>query len=285
MSQVDTFQHRAFTFRINGSQWRERGNKRQERRQSGAQRRPGQQLQLRGLRGAGPGRRVQAPGRESRQQTSRHGPGRRGGPVILPQLTAAWTVINLEYNYNHNWLNYPKLDGIYLLRPSSCVLTHLRLIRRLTPHKLLSPNTLSVEISADEDVTSPGGPRVHSPLSPIRGISYPPLSPKSLKRGFAIQQLGPGPVTKSRHSPGASVSSELSPSPSHQPPNITVIPEPQGQDQDTLPDPEQRMKGRGGRFDRPVDSRRYHTAGTIEDLKVLETLYLWPSSGARSERV
>ena len=167
-----------------------------------------------------------------------------------------------------------------MLRPSSCVLTLLNLIRRLTPHKLLSPNTLSVEVSADDETPGPGVPRVHSPLSPIRGISYPPLSPKSLKRGFAIQQLGPGPgsrappLTKSRHSPGASVSSELSPSPSHQPPNITVIPEPRAQDQDTLPDPEQRMKGRGGRFDRPVDSRRYHTAGTIEDLKVLETPYL-----------
>ena len=140
------------------------------------------------------------------------------------------------------------------------------MFRRLTPHKLLSPNTLSVEISADDDVASPGGARVHSPLSPIRGISYPPLSPKSLKRGFAIQQVGPGsrnpPLTKSRHSPAASMSSE--------PPNITVIPEPRAApDQDTREDPEQRMKGRGGRFDRPVDSRRYHTAGTIEDLKVL----------------
>ena len=148
----------------------------------------------------------------------------------------------------------------------------LHLFRRLTPHKLLSPNTLSVEISADDDVASPGGARVHSPLSPIRGISYPPLSPKSLKRGFAIQQAGPGsrnpPLTKSRHSPMSSMSSELSPS--QQPPNITVIPEPRAApDQDTREDPEQRMKGRGGRFDRPVDSRRYHTAGTIEDLKVL----------------
>ena len=146
--------------------------------------------------------------------------------------------------------------------------------RRLTPHKLLSPNTLSVEVSAEDETPGPGPPRVHSPLSPIRGISYPPLSPKSLKRGFAIQQQpGPGtrnpPLTKSRHS---AASSELSPS--HQPPNITVIPEPRAQDQDTLHDPEQRMKGRGGRFDRPVDSRRYHTAGTIEDLKVLEALYL-----------
>ena len=173
-----------------------------------------------------------------------------------------------------------------MLRPSGCV-SILHLFRRLTPHKLLSPNTLSVEISADEDVASPGPPRVHSPLSPIRGISYPPLSPKSLKRGFAIQQVGPGtrnpPLTKSRHSPAASMSSELSPS--HQPPNITVIPEPRaGPDQDTLPDPEQRMKGRGGRFDRPVDSRRYHTAGTIEDLKVLRR-FIYDRTRELGERV
>ena len=104
-------------------------------------------------------------------------------------------------------------------------------------------------------------PRASSPLSPVRGISYPPLSPKSLKRGFAIQTPPRNPpLVKSRHT-------EVAPPPPL-PPNITVIP-----DQCPAPAPapdteqEQRMK-RGGRFERPADSRRYHTAGTIEDLKV-----------------
>ena len=133
--------------------------------------------------------------------------------------------------------------------------------RRLAPHKLLSPNTLSVEVCGEEagDQAAINIPRASSPLSPVRGISYPPLSPKSLKRGFAIQTPPRNPpLVKSRHT-------EVAPPPPL-PPNITVI-----SDQCPAPAPdteqEQRMK-RGGRFERPADSRRYHTAGTIEDLKV-----------------
>ena len=108
-------------------------------------------------------------------------------------------------------------------------------------------------------------PRASSPLSPVRGISYPPLSPKSLKRGFAIQTPPRNPpLVKSRHT-------EVAPPPPL-PPNITVIPDQcPGPAPAPAPAPdteqEQRMK-RGGRFERPADSRRYHTAGTIEDLKV-----------------
>ena len=124
-----------------------------------------------------------------------------------------------------------------------------------------------MEICADDDSSSGPSHRVSSPLSPIRGISYPPLSPKSLKRGFAIQQQSRAPpLTKSRHHVG--VSSELSPGVcGPQPPNITVMSSDQCQQED-LEHPE-KMK-RGGRFDRDrqVDTRRYHTAGTIEDLKV-----------------
>jgi pleckstrin domain-containing family G protein 5 len=141
--------------------------------------------------------------------------------------------------------------------------------RKLTPHKL-SPNTLSVEITPDDtdrDTSSHGPPRVHSPLSPIRGISYPPLSPKSLKRGFAIQQqmTRNPPLIKSRQ---LAASAEIAPGRAGETlgPNITVIAD-QPPDPDT--EQEQRQK-RGGRFDRP-DTRRYHTAGTIEDLKKADT--------------
>jgi len=138
--------------------------------------------------------------------------------------------------------------------------------RKLTPHKL-SPNTLSVEITpdttdTDRDSSSHGPPRVHSPLSPIRGISYPPLSPKSLKRGFAIQQqtIRNPPLIKSRQ---VAASAELSPGRQETlGPNITVIAD-QEVDQET-------KQKRGARFDRP-DNRRYHTAGTIEDLKKADT--------------
>ena len=85
-----SFQHRPFPFRIHGSQWRERGDQRQAGREPGAERRPGEQLQLGGLLRRGAERRPQAPGREPRQQTPRHGP----QPVLLPQLSAAWTVIH-----------------------------------------------------------------------------------------------------------------------------------------------------------------------------------------------
>ena len=126
-----------------------------------------------------------------------------------------------------------------------------------------------MEITPDDADTSSHGPaRVHSPLSPIRGISYPPLSPKSLKRGIAIQQptsRNP-PLIKSRQlaasaeiAPGRQITGETIG------PNITVIADHQ-QDADPDPEHEQKQK-RGGRSERP-DARRYHTAGTIEDLKV-----------------
>ena len=129
-----------------------------------------------------------------------------------------------------------------------------------------------MEITPDEDTSSHGPTRVHSPLSPIRGISYPPLSPKSLKRGFAIQQQTSRnpPLIKSRQlaasaeiAPGRQITETLGP-------NITVIPD---QQPDTEADQEHEQKQkRGGRFDRP-DNRRYHTAGTIEDLKVIPLKY------------
>ena len=131
--------------------------------------------------------------------------------------------------------------------------------RRFGPAKLLSPNTLSVEAGVDEEPSaSLKTTRISSPLSPIRGISYPPLSPKSLKRGFAIQpQVGRNPpLTVTRSQP--------------EPPNITVIPDSQ-QPQD--PTEQQQAEGhqKRGRHDKERhqgDTRRYYTAGTIEDLKV-----------------
>ena len=112
---------------------------------------------------------------------------------------------------------------------------------------------------ADEDPSSGlKTTRMSSPLSPIRGISYPPLSPKSLKRGFAIQPLAQPP----RNPPLIKTRSHA------EPPNITVIPDSQ-QPQD--PTEQQQADGhqKRGRHDKErPDTRRYYTAGTIEDLKV-----------------
>ncbi|XP_023335851.1 pleckstrin homology domain-containing family G member 5, partial [Eurytemora carolleeae] len=99
--------------------------------------------------------------------------------------------------------------------------------RKLSPNNL-SPHTLSVEIPlgvqlVEDDCRSrPRSPvRSSSPLSPLRGISYPPLSPKLLKRGAAVQSCTPRtpPLLKSRHlnasveSPNITVISDSSPSP------------------------------------------------------------------------
>ena len=127
--------------------------------------------------------------------------------------------------------------------------------RRFGPHKLLSPNTLAVETSSGPEEEPSKTNRITSPLSPIRGISYPPLSPKSLKRGFAIQPQFPRnpPLTVTRSQP--------------EPPNITVIPDSQQEGEQS----EQQQDGhhKRGRHDKErPDTRRYYTAGTIEDLKV-----------------
>ena len=139
--------------------------------------------------------------------------------------------------------------------------------RRFGPAKLLSPNTLSVEAGVDEEPSpSLKTTRMSSPLSPIRGISYPPLSPKSLKRGFAIQpQFSRNPpLTVTRSQP--------------EPPNITVIPDSKpGRPGQQAEQTEQQQDGhhKRGRHDKErPDTRRYYTAGTIEDLKVGHTTEL-----------
>ena len=135
--------------------------------------------------------------------------------------------------------------------------------RRFGPAKLLSPNTLSVEAGAEEEPSpSLKTTRMSSPLSPIRGISYPPLSPKSLKRGFAIQPQFPRnpPLTVTRSQP--------------EPPNITVIPDSQQEEApghlaEQAEQQQQDGHHKRGRHDKErPDTRRYYTAGTIEDLKV-----------------
>ena len=94
------------------------------------------------------------------------------------------------------------------------------------------------------------------------------------------QQRNP-PLIKSRTHVGSSA--ELSPShcsllttgpptavSGPAPPNITVIPD-KSNDQDQ----ETRMK-RGARFEKH-DNRRYHTAGTIEDLRVCNHFHTMPN--------
>ena len=106
-----------------------------------------------------------------------------------------------------------------------------------------SPNTLSVE----EDV--PCAPRLHSPVSPVRGISYPPLSPKSLVRSAAIQppvSRNP-PLVKAR---SGSAMSEPPPGP-----QITVISDP-AETVESVQGEEGRNKRGQGRAERP-DTRRY----------------------------
>ena len=105
--------------------------------------------------------------------------------------------------------------------------------------------------------------RIPSSRSPLSiPISYPPLSPKSLKRGFAIQPQFPRnpPLTVTRSQP--------------EPPNITVIPDSQQEEApghlaEQAEQQQQDGHHKRGRHDKErPDTRRYYTAGTIEDLKV-----------------
>ncbi len=68
--------------------------------------------------------------------------------------------------------------------------------RKHTPHSLY-PSTLTVEIPQPFDEEGGGGSRTRprspvragSPISPLRGISYPPLSPKLLKVSLKTQAM------------------------------------------------------------------------------------------------
>lgn len=110
---------------------------------------------------------------------------------------------------------------------------------------------------------------VQPPPAPQRGISYPPLSPKSsLKRGVALQQSCS--ISGNKAKPGSDGITI---------PVITGVPT-SHEDEDVVDDLEEKMATghsptisndekphRKGRMER-TDARRYHTAGAIEDIKV-----------------
>ncbi|XP_059085132.1 pleckstrin homology domain-containing family G member 5-like isoform X3 [Tigriopus californicus] len=130
-------------------------------------------------------------------------------------------------------------------------------------------------------LSGPPGKRCKSPTA--RGISYPPISPKSLKRGVAIhpsQSIKNPPLIKSRHVVSAASimdgHHQNTTTSAHNVPVIKGIPpievEPsEGDESEANDNPGQVVKTqggvRGGRGDRSTDTRRYHTAGAIEDIK------------------
>ena len=90
----------------------------------------------------------------------------------------------------------------------------------------------------------------HKQLSPSsRGISYPPPSPRTLRRCPPVPQSRNPPLMKTRHV--TSVACQ---------PHEAVVQEYEREDQEE-------GRRRLSRVDR-LDNRRYHTAGAIDDLKV-----------------
>ena len=103
------------------------------------------------------------------------------------------------------------------------------------------------------------------PLSPtLRGVSFPPTPNKSLKRGVAIQHPTLRGTVLTVVEPGREGGPAGPGGEGH--PNITVIADTGDDELEESLDSDTRLK-RLARSDRP-DTRRYHTAGTIEDLRV-----------------
>ena len=141
-----------------------------------------------------------------------------------------------------------------------------------------TPNTLTVQIPYG----APSAPAASAPQTPIentihRGISYPPLSPKSsLRRSKAVSQQPS--INKDKNPPLSKSQRQVSASDGITIPVITQSSEGGQEDQVELEEkaileqpqpspPEEKQQSRKGRPDR-ADARRYHTAGAIEDIKV-----------------
>ena len=163
--------------------------------------------------------------------------------------------------------------------------------------KTNTPNTLTVQIpyAPVQSLPNlvPGSPqtstpnqtlndspqhRPGSPMAPGRGISYPPLSPKSsLRRSKALPQqksMSP-PLVKSRPvgSDGITIP-VITGVPAHPEDDNEILEEKSLEHEKHekvpgLPNSSELEKPRKGRNDRAgADTRRYHTAGAIEDIKV-----------------
>ncbi|XP_071541745.1 uncharacterized protein [Panulirus ornatus] len=114
------------------------------------------------------------------------------------------------------------------------------------------PN-LTVESAHSLRVPGANGTTNSKALSPCnRGVSYPPPSPRTLRRSAPVPQSRNPPLIKTRH--------------------VTSM---AGSPQEVVDQSEQEDPGRGGprrvyRTDR-MDNRRYHTAGAIDDIKKQDT--------------
>ena len=142
-----------------------------------------------------------------------------------------------------------------------------------------------------------GGGRASSPGIPPRGISYPPVSPKSSLRRQKVLQASQSnsngqtpPLMKSRTVttdgitipvitgvPCSNIDDEMEES--HNLEEKSIEDTNSGTNSGTPGTPctnsgtntseEKQQTNRKGRIDRGADARRYHTAGAIEDIKVL----------------
>ncbi|XP_059490860.1 pleckstrin homology domain-containing family G member 5-like isoform X3 [Neocloeon triangulifer] len=110
-------------------------------------------------------------------------------------------------------------------------------------------------------------------LSPQRGVSYPPPSPRALRRSYAVPQSRNPPLLKSRHVLGVRSANEAEGSVDV--PQIAEIPPPKESCSSSYLKSEEESPGarayrqviNSKRQVRGSDVRRYHTAGVIDDLK------------------
>ena len=169
-----------------------------------------------------------------------------------------------------------------------------------SPHPSAPPSTPGGDLPPGGDHSSSShhhAPRLGSPVPP-RGISYPPLSPKSsLRRSVALQQSYSITSASTVGSKTPTGSFKAAPrNGMHPHPDGITIPvitgTPAEEDDDFIGDeaekeaiedanvvkdggdPDKPSPARKGRIERGADTRRYHTAGAIEDIKVSFGIFL-----------
>ncbi|XP_037074686.1 pleckstrin homology domain-containing family G member 5-like [Pollicipes pollicipes] len=161
----------------------------------------------------------------------------------------------------------PRAERRPILRSVGSTPNQLSVLTHLTPAGQSLPN-LSAEVAHSLSVPPQ---RTLNPAQ--RGVTYPPLSPRTLRRSPAVQPPPPRnpPLSRAHHVTADGGSSPPPPAPSlpppPPPPPAAANPGATAEPEDTEVDGD----GRSRRHSRDrLESRRYHTAGAIEDIKKQE---------------
>ncbi|XP_043201509.1 pleckstrin homology domain-containing family G member 5-like isoform X3 [Amphibalanus amphitrite] len=168
----------------------------------------------------------------------------------------------------------PRTERRPMLRSVGSTPNQLSVLTHLTPAGQSLPNLSAAEAAQQLSVPAPAQRGLQSAQ---RGVTYPPLSPRTLRRSTAVQPPPRNPpLARARHVTTDGGSCPSPPPPAAAPPPPPPPPAPASEtgcpsgDSDEPEPADAESRSRRHSRDR-LENRRYHTAGAIEDMKKQES--------------